>query len=70
MADNLQVALDARAVIEQAKGIMHAKLGVPTEDAFELIRRFSQNTNQKARRIAERLVAGELDPRQLRGPGS
>lgn len=67
MADNLQAALEGRAIIEQAKGVLHAKLAVSPDDAFELLSRFSQNTNQKVRIIAARLVRGELDPRQLRG---
>ena len=52
MADNLQVTLEARAVIEQAKGVLHAKLGISTDEAFELLRWFSQNTNQKVRVLA------------------
>lgn len=70
MADNLQVALEARAVIEQAKGMMHATLAISTDEAFELLRRYSQNTNQKVRVIAGRLVHGEIDPRHLRGQAS
>lgn len=67
MTDNLQAALEGRAIIEQAKGVLHAKLAVSPDEAFELLSRFSQNTNQKVRIIAARLVRGELDPRQLRG---
>jgi hypothetical protein len=67
MADNLQVALETRAIIEQAKGVLHAKLAVSPAEAFELIRRFSQNTNQKVRVIADRLVRGEIAPSHLRG---
>ena len=52
MADNLQVTLEARAVIEQAKGVLHAKLAITTDEAFELLRRSSQNTNQKVRVLA------------------
>jgi GAF domain-containing protein len=70
MADNLQVALEARAVIEQAKGVLHAKLGISTDEAFELLRWFSQNTNQKVRVLAGRLVRGEIDPQQLRSQPS
>lgn len=67
MTDNLQAALEGRAIIEQAKGVLHAKLAVSPDEAFELLRRFSQNTNQKVRVIADQLVRGEIDPRQLRG---
>jgi GAF domain-containing protein len=67
MTNNLQVALEGRAIIEQAKGVLHATLAVSPDQAFELLRRFSQNTNQKVRVIADQLVRGDTDPRQLRG---
>ena len=64
---NLQAALEGRAIIEQAKGVLHAKLAVSPDEAFEMIRRYSQNTNQKVRMIAAQLVRGEIDPKLLRG---
>lgn len=67
MTDNLQAALEGRAIIEQAKGVLHAELAVSPDEAFELLRRFSQNTNQRVRVIADQLVRGEIAPRQLRG---
>jgi transcriptional regulator with GAF, ATPase, and Fis domain len=66
MVGNLQLALERRAAIEQAKGIVHAALGIPPEEAFELILRASQNTNQKVRDIAAQIVSGNFAPRQLR----
>lgn len=68
MVGNLQVALESRAVIEQAKGALHAELGVSTDEAFQLLSRASQNTNQKTRDIAAKIVSGELRARQLRSP--
>ena len=66
MVDNLQVALDARAIIEQAKGVLHAKLGISPGEAFEVLSRSSQNINQKVRVVAARLVRGEIEARQVR----
>jgi hypothetical protein len=68
--DNLQVALEARAIIEQAKGVLHAELAISPDEAFELLRRSSQNTNQKVRTIAARLVRGEIAPRRVRAQAS
>jgi GAF domain-containing protein len=65
MARNLQAALESRAVIEQAKDIVSADLGVPAEQALQLIRRTSQDTNQKMRDIAAQLIAGDIDSRRL-----
>jgi GAF domain-containing protein len=70
MVGNLQVTLETRAVIEQAKGVLHAKLAISMDEAFELLRRASQNTNQKVRVLADQLVRGDIDPRQLRAQAS
>jgi GAF domain-containing protein len=68
MVANLQAALESRAVIEQAKGMVHMALEVSPEEAFQLISRTSQNTNEKVRDVAARLVRGDIDPRRLRRP--
>ena len=68
MVDNLHIALGSRAVIEQAKGVVHASLQVPPEEAFGLIKRASQRTNRRVRDLAAELVHGQLDPRELNSP--
>ncbi|HXW44915.1 MAG TPA: GAF and ANTAR domain-containing protein [Streptosporangiaceae bacterium] len=65
---NLQVALESRAVIEQAKGILVAEYGCHPEVAFKELSRISQSTNRKVRDIATDLVAGRIDRSQF-GPG-
>ena len=67
MVDNLHTGLESRAVIEQAKGVLHAELGVSPEEGFRLLSRYSQNTNQRVRRIAAGLVEGRVTAAQLRG---
>ena len=67
---NLQVALKSRAAIEQAKGVLLAELGISTDEAFELLSRASQNTNEKVRDVAAKLVRGEISSQQLRGSAS
>lgn len=66
MVDNLHTALRSRAVIEQAKGFLHAELGVSPDEAFTLLKRKSQQTNRKLRIIASDLVHGEIDSSELR----
>lgn len=66
MVDNLHAGLESRAVIEQAKGILHAELGVSPAEAFHLLSRFSQNTNQRVRKIAADLVRGRMAAADLR----
>ena len=52
----LNEALSSRAVIEQAKGMLMARQGIDAEQAFEILRRASQNRNQKLRDIATAIV--------------
>jgi AmiR/NasT family two-component response regulator len=66
MTDNLHTALESRAIIEQAKGILHAEFGVPPEEAFQLLRRVSQNINRKVREISADLVEGRIDREKFR----
>jgi GAF domain-containing protein len=68
MVDSLHAGLEARAVIEQAKGILHAELGVSTAEAFRLLSRYSQNTNQGVRTVSARLVQGSLRASEFRPP--
>jgi GAF domain-containing protein len=61
MADNLQAALESRAIIDQAKGILMERHKLTADQAFQLLARVSMTTNRKVRDIADHLVAtGEL----------
>jgi len=61
MADNLQMALESRAVIDQAKGILIERYKLTPDQAFQLLARTSMTTNRKVRDIADHLVrTGEL----------
>lgn len=55
-ADNLQVALQSRAVIDQAKGIVMAVHRVTAEEAFAMLVDRSQRENVKLRDLAERFI--------------
>jgi GAF domain-containing protein len=60
-ADNLQTALDTRAAIEQAKGILMERYKMTPDHAFRLLAVASMNANRKLRHVAEDLVlTGEL----------
>jgi GAF domain-containing protein len=61
LAGNLQVALDSRAVIDQAKGILMERHKLTPDQAFQLLARASLARNRKLRDIADELVrTGEL----------
>ena len=56
-AESLQEALDARKVIERAKGLLMAKEGLTEEEAFARLRRASQASQRPLKVIAEAVVA-------------
>jgi transcriptional regulator with GAF, ATPase, and Fis domain len=55
LTSELQTALESRAVIEQAKGMLMAR-GQSAEEAFATLRRASQNHNVKLRTVASMVV--------------
>lgn len=56
--DQLREALESRAVIDQAKGILVAREVVSPDEAFAMLLKASQTGNVKVRDIALQLVAG------------
>ena len=56
LADQLRQALESRAVIEQAKGVLMAAERCDAEQAFEILKRASQGQNRKLRDIATEIV--------------
>jgi GAF domain-containing protein len=62
-ARNMRLAMDSRAVIEQAKGVLMAQRHVDADQAFEILREASQRYNRKLRDIALGIVASTHDQR-------
>jgi GAF domain-containing protein len=58
VAGQMEQAMASRAVIEQAKGVIMAMRGVPEHEAFEVLRRTSQDRNVKVRELAHQIVVG------------
>jgi len=56
LAQQMQVAMESRAVIEQAKGIIMGDRHCSAEEAFQILSKLSQDTNRKLRDIAQALV--------------
>ncbi len=60
-AEGLQIALESRDVIGQAKGILMAREHVTAEEAFDILRTTSQHLNVKLRELAAQVAeTGEL----------
>ena len=56
LSENLQQAMESRAEIEQAKGIIMAATGCTADEAFAQLRAQSQTENIKLRDIAAQIV--------------
>src|SRR4051794_17679213 len=56
LTQNLELALENRDRIGQAKGILIAKTQVTADEAFEVLRTTSQNLNMKLRDVADHVV--------------
>jgi GAF domain-containing protein len=64
-SSQLEVALESRIVIEQAKGIVTEHNKVSVDSAFELIRGFARANNRLLSETARSLINGSLSPEQL-----
>ena len=56
LGDQLNEALKTRDLIGRAKGILMEREGLSDEEAFEMLKTTSQNTNVKLRDLAQRVV--------------
>jgi AmiR/NasT family two-component response regulator len=61
LAAGLERALTSRAVIDQAKGMIMARLGVDADDAFARLVHVSSRLNVKVRDLATLVVEGHVD---------
>lgn len=59
--DGLRRAVDSRTAIGQAQGILMERFALTADQAFAVLRRYSQTYNIKLRSVADRLIeTGEL----------
>jgi GAF domain-containing protein len=62
LARQMQAAMESRAVIEQAKGIIMGGRRCSPDEAFRILSKLSQESNRKLRDVAAALVASAGDP--------
>lgn len=60
LARQLQRALDARVLIEQAKGLVASSRGISIDAAYQLLRGQARSQQMRLRDVAEELVSGHL----------
>ena len=66
--ENLHRKLQTLPVIEQAKGILMGRYGIPADDAFEMLRRWSQDTNTKLHLVAQTIISHRCRAEDLETP--
>jgi hypothetical protein len=64
-AEQLQLALTSRIVIEQAKGVLRERLGLSVETAFELMRLAARRSRQKLHDLAAEVVGSLSTPEAI-----
>jgi ANTAR domain len=64
-AEELQVALDSRVVIEQAKGMLRERIGLPIESAFSLLRSSARGNGRKLHGLAAEVVDSFATPEPI-----
>ncbi len=57
----LQSALTSRVAIEQAKGMLAERLGLPVDAAFELLRSHARGSSRNLHEVAARIIDRSLD---------
>lgn len=65
--EQLQIALDSRVLLEQAKGILAQKGGLGMHDAYAALRQYARDHNLKLAHVARELVDRTLPAGQLLG---
>lgn len=65
LAQQLQVALDTRVNIEQAKGLVAGRLHKDMHEAFEMLRTFARSNGRRLADVAADVRNGRLQPDQL-----
>ena len=64
-SSQLELALESRVAIEQAKGVVAEHNQISVDTAFELIRRYTRDHNRLLSETARELIDGTLTPEQL-----
>jgi len=63
LADQLQVALDSRVLIERAKGALMERERLDDQEAFTHLRRAARSSGRKLNDVAREVAAGQPLPR-------
>ena len=70
LADQLQVALNSRLIIEQAKGVLSERERIDMSAAFDKLRRYARGTGGRLSEVAAAVVSGELTSAEMQSRGT
>jgi len=68
ITEALRSITERRAVIEQAKGMLMLVYGVDADEAFDVLRRQSQDNNVKLNLVAEQVMKDLVELARNKGP--
>ena len=68
LAEQLQTALHSRVLIEQAKGVLAGREGIPVEVAFTILRSYARSNQRRLSDVARDVIDGALPTRQFAEP--
>ncbi|HEX6354863.1 GAF and ANTAR domain-containing protein [Actinophytocola sp.] len=66
LATQLQTALTSRVQLEQAKGMLAQRAGLPMDQAFQLMRDYARSRGRRLSDVAAQIIEGVLDDEVLR----
>jgi len=58
VAGQLQIALNSRVIIEQAKGVLAERLQVTPDEAFVMLRRYARDHNHPLTKLSDDVIRG------------
>ena len=61
LATQLQTALHSRIQLEQAKGVLDERAGLPMDQVFQLMRDYTRSRNRRLSDIAAHIIDGLFD---------
>jgi hypothetical protein len=70
LSDQLQIALNSRVILEQAKGVIVAQTGVDVDAAFVLLRNYTRSHNLRLSNVATDIIDRRLHADALRPSSS
>ena len=66
LAAQLQTALTSRVQLEQAKGVLAQRTGLPMDQAFQLMRDYARSRGRRLSDVAAHIIDGSIDDELLR----